>query len=85
MGMAPLGSLAAGWLAQRIGTPEAVVIDGALSVVAAVVFGLRLPALRVEGRQLVVANQMVGGDPAQEAAVGLPPRAQRQEGRAAGA
>ena len=85
MGMAPLGSLAAGWLAQRIGTPEAVVIDGALSVVAAVVFGLRLPALRVEGRQLVVANQMVGGDPAQEAAVGLPPRAQRQEGRAGGA
>jgi len=85
MGMAPLGSLAAGWLAQRIGAPGAVIFGGVLSVVAAVVFGLRLPALRVEGRQLVLANQMVGGDPAQEAAVGLPPRAERRAGSEASA
>ncbi len=71
MGMAPVGSLAAGWLAERVGAPETVALGGALSVAAAVVFGLRLPALRVEGRRLVLANQMVGGDPAQEAAVGL--------------
>ncbi len=71
MGMAPLGSLAAGWLAERIGAPEAVALGGGLSVVAAIVFGLRLPTLRVEGQRLVLANQMVGGDPPQEATAGL--------------
>jgi MFS family permease len=80
MGMAPLGSLAAGWLAERIGAPDAVVLGGALSVIAAVFFGLRVPALRVEGRRLVLANQMVGGDPAQEAAVALAPREDRSNG-----
>jgi MFS family permease len=85
MGMAPLGSLGAGWLAERIGTPEAVALGGALSVVAAVLFGLRLPALRVEGRQLVLANQMVAGDPAQEAAVGLSLRLEPPDRAEAGA
>jgi len=84
MGMAPLGSLAAGWLAERVGAPEALAAGGALSVVAAAVFGLRLPALRVEGRRLVLANQMVGGDPAQEAAVALSPTQTQPRGDAEG-
>jgi hypothetical protein len=32
----------------------------------AAIFGLRLPSLRVEARRLIIAQGMVGGDPAEE-------------------
>jgi len=32
----------------------------------AAIFGLRLPKIRGEARRLIVAQQMVGGEPAQE-------------------
>jgi len=32
----------------------------------AAIFGLRLPKLRVEARRLIIAQGMVGGDPAEE-------------------
>jgi hypothetical protein len=35
-------------------------------MVGAVVFALRLPALKLEAQQMVVALQAVGGDPADE-------------------
>jgi MFS family permease len=66
MGMAPIGALLAGTLAGRIGAPKTVAIGGAVCIVGAVVFGLRLPALRPEARQIIVALQMTGGDPAEE-------------------
>lgn len=66
MGMAPIGALLAGTLAQRIGAPETVALGGAVCIVGALVFGLRLPALRAEAREIIVALQMTGGDPAEE-------------------
>jgi hypothetical protein len=32
----------------------------------AIIFGLRLPAMRGEARRLIIAQQMVGGEPVQE-------------------
>lgn len=73
MGSAPLGALLAGTLAERIGAPAAVSAGGILCVLAAIVFWLRLPAHRVSARELILAQQVVGGEPAQEATgVGRP-------------
>jgi len=66
MGMAPLGSLLAGSLAHRLGADNVVFGSGIACVIAAAVFGRGLPRLRVEARKLIVAEEMVGGDPVQE-------------------
>jgi MFS family permease len=66
MGMAPIGALLAGALAGRLGAPKTVMIGGAVCIAGSLVFGLRLPALRPEARQIIVALQMTGGDPADE-------------------
>jgi MFS family permease len=66
MGMAPVGALLAGSVAERIGAPMTVAIGGCVCVAAAAVFAARLPALRGEARQLIVAQSMAGGDPPAE-------------------
>jgi MFS family permease len=63
MGMAPFGALWAGAVAERIGAPATVVIGGVVCLVAAAVFGLRLPALRGEARELIIAQGLAGGVP----------------------
>lgn len=66
MGMAPWGALVAGAVADRLGAPIAVSAGAVMALGGAAIFGLRLPALRVEARRLIVAQGMVGGEPAQE-------------------
>jgi MFS family permease len=66
MGMAPLGALLAGSLAHKLGAPLTVGIGGVVAIVAAGLFGLKLPALRPAAREMIVAQQMAGGAPAQE-------------------
>jgi MFS family permease len=66
MGMAPFGALLAGTLAQHLGAPNTVRIGGAICIVGAMVFGSRLASLRHEARQMIVALEMAGGDPADE-------------------
>ena len=46
VGMAPLGAFQAGVLAERFGAPAAVTMGGAISVVAMVIAGWRVPELR---------------------------------------
>jgi MFS family permease len=46
MGMAPIGSLVAGWIADRIGESETVILSGALSVVGGILFLSKRKALR---------------------------------------
>jgi MFS family permease len=67
LGMAPFGALVGGALADRLGAPATVAIGAIACIGAAVIFGLRLPNLRVEGRQLILAQGAVGGEPAEEA------------------
>ena len=66
MGMAPVGSLLAGAAANRIGAPWTVAAGGLICMAAAGVFSIWLPRIRVGARRLIVAQQMAGGDPAQE-------------------
>jgi MFS family permease len=66
MGMAPLGALLAGALAHKLGAPWTVALGGVIAVMGAVVFGSRLPVHRPLAREMIVAQQMAGGAPAQE-------------------
>ena len=66
MGMAPFGALLGGALADGLGAPLAVIMGAVACLGGAAIFGLRLPKLRVEARRLIVAQGMVGGEPAQE-------------------
>jgi MFS family permease len=66
MGMAPTGALLAGALAHQLSAPITVALGGSVCIVAAIIFGLGLPGFRREARQMIVALQMAGGDPAEE-------------------
>jgi len=66
MGMAPLGALLAGSLAHKLGAPMTVGIGGVVAIAGAGLFALKLPALRPAAREMIVAQQMAGGGPAQE-------------------
>jgi MFS family permease len=65
MGMAPLGSLLAGSVAERIGAPHTVALGAGLCVVAAGVFGYFLPQIRPHARELIIAQQMQAAVPAE--------------------
>jgi MFS family permease len=63
MGMAPFGALWAGAVAEHIGAPSTVAIGGVVCLIAAAIFAVRLPVLRMEARQLIVAQGLAGGEP----------------------
>ncbi len=56
MGMAPVGSLFAGALADKIGAPWTVALGGLGAIAGAAAFLRRLPSLRFEAQQLIVAQ-----------------------------
>jgi len=66
MGMAPFGALLAGAIAKGLGAPLTVAIGGATCIAGSVVFGTKWPGLRGEARQLIVAQGMRSGEPAEE-------------------
>jgi MFS family permease len=65
MGMAPIGALFGGAIAQRLGAPVTVGIGGVASIAGACWFGLQLPKIQVEARRLIVAQAAAGGEPAE--------------------
>lgn len=69
MGMAPIGALLGGALSDRLGAPLTVAIGGFVSVIGAWWFGVQLPKIRGEARKLIIAQQMAGGEPAEEMTV----------------
>jgi MFS family permease len=64
MGMSPVGALVAGVLAHSLGAPLAVAAGGVVCIAGALVFRSRLPRIRTEGRQLILAQTMAAGEPA---------------------
>lgn len=48
MGMAPFGSLMAGWVASRIGAPHTIMISGVMSMAGALAFFTRLGEIRAK-------------------------------------
>jgi MFS family permease len=66
IGMAPIGALFAGAVADRVGAPLTVAIGGLGAIIGSAVFARNLPKIRVEARELIIAQGMAGGEPAQE-------------------
>jgi len=64
MGMAPIGALIGGALSDYLHAPLTVAIGGFASVLGAWWFALQLPKIRVEARQLIMAQAAAGGEPA---------------------
>ena len=71
MGMAPLGSLAAGSLAGTIGAPYTLAMGGALSILGALLFARKLPELGALIRPIYVRKGII-----QEAGLGVQDGAQ---------
>jgi MFS family permease len=71
MGMAPVGAFLGGALAHKLGAPLTVSMGAVACIGGAALFGLQLPKIRVEARQLIVAQGMVAGDPPEEIAAGV--------------
>jgi MFS family permease len=65
MGMAPIGALLGGALADRLGAQTTVAIGGLASVVGAGWFAQQLPKIRLEARRLIVAQEIAGGEPSE--------------------
>jgi len=68
MGMGPVGALLGGALSDRMGAPLTVAMGGFASVMGAWWFSRQLPKIRVEARQLIIAQSMAGGEPPEEMA-----------------
>ena len=66
MGMAPFGALWAGTLATHIGAPLTVALGGVACMAGASVFLMTWPTLRIEARELILAQAAAGGDPPEE-------------------
>jgi hypothetical protein len=54
--MAPIGSLLSGALAHAIGAPRTVALGGLGAIVGGIAFVWRWPALRLQARELLVAQ-----------------------------
>src|SRR5262245_62671708 len=59
VGMAPFGSLLAGWAADRVGAPLVVAIGGGFCVVAGIVFARQLPRLREAAKPILAARGII--------------------------
>jgi MFS family permease len=70
MGMAPFGALFAGAIAERLGAPITVAIGGVACICGGLFFARNLSSFRDAARKMVLAQQMVGGEPAPEVTSG---------------
>jgi MFS family permease len=59
VGMAPFGSLFAGWAADRLGAPLVVAMGGGFCAVAGIIFARQLPRLREAAKPILAARGIV--------------------------
>jgi len=75
MGMAPIGALLAGSIANYLGAPNTIAIGGAACIVGSILFGSQLKSFKHEAKRLIIALQMTGGEPASKAGFKEPTKA----------
>ena len=63
MGMAPVGALLAGTLAEALGAPATIALGGAVCIAGALVFRSQLPLIRGEARALILAQEEAARSP----------------------
>lgn len=72
LGTAPIGSLLAGVVAARIGAPHTIILGGVLTILAAIWFSTRLPALRIAVRPIYEARGILAADATAHGATTMP-------------
>ena len=73
VGMAPFGSLIAGWASDRIGAPLVVAVGGAGCALAGLVFARHLPRLVAAARPILIARGVIIEPTTGGEAVGVDP------------
>jgi predicted MFS family arabinose efflux permease len=71
VGMAPFGSLIAGWSADHIGAPRVSAIGGFFCALAGVVFARQLPKLRKVAIPMLIARGIIPDPAADEGVIGI--------------
>jgi MFS family permease len=66
MGMAPFGAFFGGAVADRLGAPIAVSVGAFASILGALWFYRQLPVMRIEVHRLLIAQNVMSGEPAQQ-------------------
>jgi MFS family permease len=74
VGMAPFGSLLAGWLADHFGAPVVVGAGGGICALAALVFARQLPRLRAAAQPILLSRGIIGDPPNASSSVGAEPK-----------
>jgi MFS family permease len=74
VGMAPFGSLLAGWLADRFGAPVVVAGGGVGCAAAALVFSAQLPRLRAAAQPILLARGIIGAAPSRAESLEADPK-----------
>ena len=59
IGMAPFGSLLAGSLATKIGSPHTLLFGGICYIIGALIFSLKLPSIREKIRPVYVKKGII--------------------------
>jgi MFS family permease len=59
VGMAPFGSLLAGWAADQVGAPLVVAIGGGFCAIAGMIFARQLPRLREAAKPILAARGII--------------------------
>ena len=65
VGMAPFGSLLAGWAADQIGAPVVIAAGGSFCALAGIIFARQLPRLREAAKPILIARGIIA-DPTLE-------------------
>jgi MFS family permease len=68
VGMAPFGSLLAGWSADQVGAPLVVAIGGGFCALAGIVFSRQLPRLREAAKPILAARGIILESPSEQKA-----------------
>ena len=74
VGMAPFGSLLAGWLADHFGAPVVVGAGGGICALAALVFARQLPRLRAAAQPILLSRGIIGDTANSSRSVGAEPK-----------
>jgi len=73
VGMAPFGSLVAGWASDRIGAPSVVAVGGAGCTLAGLLFARQLPRLAAAARPILIARGVIVDPSTRAETVGIDP------------
>jgi MFS family permease len=59
IGMTPIGNLLAGILAEAIGAPNTVIISGAVCILGAIIFSIKLPSIRLAAKPVYIEKGII--------------------------